>query len=117
MASGKKSPFAKMKDAHGDKETLVDRLLGVVHLGDSDREQAKAKLLAASNKKLLRLLEVATTVKEKYGTPDGLAQAAAKLLGKTKDQAYLARLTHLAQTAPSRVLDLVRAAEKRAKAA
>ena len=117
MATAKKSPHAAMKDKHGDKETLVDRVLGVLHLGDADKEKTKAKLLAASNKKLLRLLEVATTVKDKYGSPDGLAQAAAKALGKTKDQAYVARLAALAKSTPARVLDLLRAAEKRAKAA
>ena len=115
MASASHSPFKTMKDKHGEKESLVDRLLGVVDLGGLDKDAMKTKLLAASNKKLLRLLDVANEIKQKYGSTEQLAEAAAKALGKAKDQTYVARLTAMAKSTPARVLDLLRAAEKRAK--
>src|SRR5690348_13907224 len=114
MASGKKSPLERVKAEFGDKEKLVDRVLGA--LGGEAGGTTRAKLLAASNKKLLRLLEVATTLKDKGGA-EGLAQAAARAIGKAKDQAYIAKLAKTAQATPAKVLDLMRSAEKRAKAA
>jgi len=59
--SAKKTPLARTKEEHGSKEKLVDRLVSM--LGQiskqGEKDDLKAKLLAASNKKLLRLLEVA----------------------------------------------------------
>ena len=116
MATAKKSPFQMMKDTYEDKEKLVERLVGLLD-AEGDKEALKNKLLAASNKKLLRLAEVANEVKQKYGSSEKLAEAAAKALGKAKDQAYVAKLTALAKATPAKVLDLLHAAEKRAKAA
>ena len=116
MATKQKSPLMEMKEKFGGKETLVDRLLGVLEV-EGEKDAFKTKLLAASNKKLLRLFEVTNEVKQKFGSPERLAEAAAKALNKAKDQAYVARLTHLAKTTPAKVLDLLRAAEKRNKAA
>ena len=77
----------------------------------------KARLLAASNKKLLRLLAVATEIKDKFGSTQKLAEAAATASGKAKDQAYIAKLKKLADRTPARVLDLVHAATAKHKAA
>jgi hypothetical protein len=113
----KKSPLQQTKDEFGSKEKLVDKLvslLGSVSKGDEDKDNLKSRLLAASNKKLLRLLDVAGTIKEKYGSVDKLADATAKALGRAKDAPYVAKLKTFA---PARLLDLLRAAEKRAKAA
>jgi hypothetical protein len=107
MATQKKSPLEQMKEQHKDKETLVDRLLGVVDLGGRTKEDMKAKLLAASNKKLLRLLAVANEIKDKYGSTEKLALAAAAAAGKAKDQAYVAKLVKIAERTPAKVLDLV----------
>jgi hypothetical protein len=113
----KKSPLARMKEQFKDKETLVDRILGLLESGDEPKEQLKTKLLAASNKKLLRLLGAASEIKSKYGGTQGLAEAAAKAAGKAKDRDYVARLVGLAKRTPSRVLDLLTAVEKRGKSA
>ena len=48
----------------GDKEKLVDRVLGVVALGEQDRDKLRAKLLAISNRKLIRMLEVSGQIRE-----------------------------------------------------
>ena len=113
----KKSPLARMKEQFKDKETLVDRILGVLETGDEPKEPLKTKLLAASNRKLLRLLGAASEIKSKYGGVAQLAEAVAKAAGKAKDADYVARLTTLARRTPSRVLDLVAAVEKRGKSA
>ena len=115
MATGKKSPLQRVKAEFGDKEKLVDRVLGLIGAGE-DQAAQRTKLLAASNKKLLRLAEVGNTIKN-YGGVDGLAQAVAKAAGKAKDAAYVAKLVKVAQATPAKVIDLLRSAEKRAKAA
>ena len=117
MATTKKSPIAQVKEQFGDKEKLVDRVLGVITLGEADREAAKSKLLAVSNKKLLRMFEVSTEIQKSYGSPDKLVSTLAAAVGKAKDQAYVAKLTKLAHSAPARVLDLVKTATRRTKAA
>jgi hypothetical protein len=115
MATTKKSPLQAMKDKFGDKETLVDRVLSVIHLVEGeDKDALKSRLLAVSNRKLLRMFEVASEMKSKYGSPEGLAEAAAKAAGKAKDSAYVAKLTKLAQKSPARVLDVLKAAAGKA---
>ncbi len=94
----KKSPLARTKDEHGSKEKLVDKLvsvLGSIQKGEESKEDLKARLLAASNKKLLRLLEVGSTVKDKFGSLDKLAEETAKALGRAKDAPYVAKLKAL----------------------
>jgi hypothetical protein len=110
--AAKKSPMAQMKDEHKNKETLVDRVLGVVDLGGLSKDDMKARLLAASNRKLLRLLEVGNEIKKEYGSPSKLAEALAKAVGKAKDSAYVQKLAQLAARQPARVLDMMRAATK-----
>ncbi|HWE26420.1 MAG TPA: hypothetical protein VHB97_00380, partial [Polyangia bacterium] len=65
----KKSPLGRQKDEHESKEKLVDRVLtvlGAITKSDEDKDTVKARLLAASNKKLLRLHEVGSEIKSKY---------------------------------------------------
>ena len=116
MATAKKSPIEIMKDTFKDKETLVERVLGVLPAGDQDAEALKKKLLGASNKKLLRLLAVGSEIKSKYGSAEKLAEVAAAALGKAKDQAYVGKLTAIANRTPARVLDLLKTATARSKA-
>ena len=104
----KKSPLTEMKEKFKDKDALVERLLGLVELGETTKEEMKSRLLSASNKKLLRLFEVSSEIKAKYGSTQGLAEAAARAMGKAKDKDYVGKLAKLAQRTPSRVLDLVR---------
>jgi methylphosphotriester-DNA--protein-cysteine methyltransferase len=113
MATQKKSPMARMKEEHKDKETLVDRILEVIERDETtDKDEFKAKLLGASNKKLLRLLETAREVKTKFGSREKLAQAIAQALGKAKDRDYIAKLAKLTS---NRLMDLYRAVEKKTK--
>lgn len=114
MATQKMSPLAQMKEKFKDKESLVDRLLEVIERGGEEKDDLKARLLAASNKKLLRLFEVASEIKSKWGDRAKLAEALASLMGKAKDQPYIAKL---ASYTPARLLDLYHAVEKRTKRA
>src|SRR6516225_9530760 len=111
----KKSPLARQKDEHESKEKLVDRvisLLGSITKSDEDKDTLKARLLAASNKKLLRLHDVSNEIKSKYGSVEKLVDAVGAALGRAKDAPYLAKLMTLA---PARLLDLAKSAEKRGK--
>lgn len=111
----KKSPLARQKDEHESKEKLVDRVisvLGAIKEPESDQEAWKARLLAASNKKLLRLYTVGSEIKSKYGSVEKLAEAVGAALGRSKDAPYL---TKLKTFTPSRLLDLLQSAEKRGK--
>ena len=108
-------PLARQKEEHGSKEKLVDKvmsLLGQLGKAEGDKDDLKARLLAASNKKLLRLFDAAAEIREKFGSVDKLADATAGLLGKAKDSPYVSKLKSLT---PARLLDLYRSAEKRGK--
>jgi hypothetical protein len=111
----KKSPLARQKDEHESKEKLVDRVmsvLGSIAKSEEDHDTLKARLLAASNKKLLRLHDVGTEIKSKYGSVDKLAEAVGAALGRAKDAPYIAKLKTFT---PSRLLDMVKTGEKRGK--
>ena len=111
----KKSPLARQKDEHESKEKLVDRVisvLGSITKSDEDKDTVKARLLAASNKKLLRLHEVGSEIKSKYGSIDKLAEAVGAALGRAKDAPYVEKLKSVT---PAKLLDMVKAAEKRGK--
>jgi len=111
----KKSPLGRQKDEHESKEKLVDRVisvLGSITKSDEDKDTVKARLLAASNKKLIRLHEVGSEIKSKFGSMEKLAEAVGSALGRAKDAPYIEKLK--AYT-PARLLDMVKAAEKRGK--
>ncbi len=111
----KKSPLARQKDEHESKEKLVDRvisLLGSITKGDEDKDSLKARLLAASNKKLLRLHDVSNEIKSKYGSVEKLAEAVGAALGRAKDAPYIGKLKTYT---PARLLDIMKSAQRRGK--
>lgn len=109
-----KSPLARQRGEHENKEKLVDRLLTIlthVHKTDEDKDELKARLLAVSNRKLLRLLAVSSEIREKFGTRDKLVDALAQASGRGKDKTYVARLASMPL---ANLLDFQRASEGRA---
>jgi hypothetical protein len=111
----KKSPLARQKDEHESKEKLVDRVLSIlssISKTDDDKDAFKARLLAASNKKLLRLHEIGSEIKSKYGSIDKLAETVGAAVGRAKDAPYIGKLK---EYAPARLLDMLKIAEKRNK--
>ncbi|HJX53128.1 MAG TPA: hypothetical protein VJ801_10215 [Polyangia bacterium] len=109
-----KSPLSLVNDAFGAKDKLVDKLVTLLDRGEEPKADLRKRLLAAANSKLLNLHRVATAVKEKFGSRDKLVAQAASLLGHSKDKDFVARLDNQSN---ARLLDLVIAAERKAKRA
>jgi hypothetical protein len=103
--SARKTPLQQVNEDHGGKSKLVEAILGLIETGEEAADDAKARLLKASNKKLLRLQAVATAIKDKYGSPEKLADAVAQKLGRAKDSDFVAKL---GAYTPARLLDLAR---------
>jgi hypothetical protein len=110
--SGSKSPLQVVNEQHGGKEKLVDKLVGLVEKGEEGAEEIKARLRSVSNTKLLKLLEVAETVKQKYGSKEKLTQAVAEALGRAKDADYVKKL---GAYSPARLLDMAKALAAKAR--
>jgi hypothetical protein len=110
--SGNKTPLQVVNEQHGGKEKLVDKLVGLIEKGEEGAEDIKERLRNVSNTKLLRLLEVAETVKEKYGSKDKLTQVVADALGRAKDADYVKRLSAYS---PGKLLDLAKSLAKKAR--
>jgi hypothetical protein len=108
------SPLARVKEEFGGKDKLVDKIVGLLgSTGDEPKEELRKRLLGAANRKLIRLHEVATSLKQ-HGGHDKLADAAAAGLGRGKDKDYVAKLGTYSS---GRLLDMVRVSDRRAKAA
>ena len=107
-----KSPLSLVNDTFGAKDKLVDKLVTLLDRADEPKADLRKRLLAAANGRLLNLHRVATTVKEKFGSRDKLVAQAAALIGHSKDKDFLARLDNRSD---ARLLDLVTAAERKAK--
>jgi hypothetical protein len=109
MSSG--SPLARVKEEFGGKDKLVDKLVGLVDAGEESKDDLRKRLLGAANSKLLRLHTVATKVKERGGH-DKLAVAAADSVGHAKDKDFVTKLESFSN---GRLVDMLEAAERRAK--
>jgi hypothetical protein len=107
-----KSPLSLVNETFGAKDKLVDKLVALLDRSEEPKADLRKRLLAAANSKLLNLHRVATAVKEKFGSRDKLIAQAAALLGHSKDKDFLARLDNQSD---ARLLDLVTAAERKAK--
>ncbi len=109
--TGNKAPLAEVNE-QGGKEKLVDRIMGLIDRGEEDAEALKQRLLAASNKKLLRLAQIGETMKTQYsGSREKLAEGVAQALGRAKDNDYVKTL---ATYTPARLLDMVQTATRKA---
>jgi len=107
------TPFQRVQQLHGGKEQLVDKITDVLERGEESKEDLKKRLQSSSNTKLLRLLEAATELKDRFGTREKLVDAILAKMGRAKDADFRTKL--LAWT-PARLLDLHRARERAAKA-
>ncbi len=106
------SPLSRVKEKFGGKDKLVDQIVGLLgSTGDEPKDELRKRLLGAANRKLIRLHDVATGLKQ-HGGHDKLADAAATGLGRAKDKDYVQKLTTFSA---GRLLDMVRVAERRAK--
>ena len=107
------TPFQKVQQLHGGKEQLVDKITDVLERGEESKDDLKKRLQSSSNTKLLRLLETATELKDRFGTKEKLVDAILTKLGRKQDADYRKKLL---AWSPGRLLDLHRAKERSAKA-
>jgi hypothetical protein len=107
-----KSPLAIVNETFGAKDKLVDKLVGLLDRGDESKDDLRKRLSSAANIKLLRLHQVATTVKDRFGSRDAMVEQVAKALGRTKDKPFVERL---AAYSDARLVDLAKATERKAK--
>jgi hypothetical protein len=107
-----KSPLEVVNEKFGGKDKLVDKLVGLLE-SDESKDELRKRLLAVANGKLLRLHQVASTVKEKYGSRDKLVDAAI-VTSRAKDKDYRARLEHYSN---ARLVDIAAVSARRARAA
>jgi hypothetical protein len=105
------APLSRMKEEFGTKDKLVDAIVAVVERGDEEKDALRKRLLAASNRKLLRLHSVAARAKELGGKTE-LVSKILDARGRAKDKDYAARI---GQYSVARLLDLYLTGE-RAKA-
>jgi hypothetical protein len=108
------SPLSRVKEKFGGKDKLVDQIVSLLgSTGDEPKDELRKRLLGAANRKLIRLHDVATSLKQ-LGGHDKLADAAAAGIGRAKDKDYVQKLTSYPA---GRLLDMVRVAERHAKGA
>ena len=69
----KLSPLQRVRQEHGSKEELVDKLVDTLEVPeDDDPLDFEERLSTTSNAKLLRLWESYQTVQEQFGSKEGL---------------------------------------------
>ena len=71
-----KSPKQIVNDTFGSRVDLVQAIVGLL---DDSTDDTRASLMGTTNKKLLRIHEVADTVKRGFGGKSGLIDAMATL--------------------------------------
>lgn len=113
-AAAPRHPLARLKAAFGTKADLVAKIVGPLTAEGQDGESLKARLLRASNQKLLHLADVVETVNKKYGSRAKLVDAIGAATKHAKDKDYLAKLAKLPLP---QLLDLGNSATRRAKQA
>lgn len=109
-----KAPLAVVKERFKSKEALVSAVRDLAK-GDLwlDREVASG-LERAPNKKLLQLHDTLADAKKRFGTRDKLIDAVVAAEGRAKDKDFKSRF---ASWPVPRLVDQLRASEKRAKPA
>jgi hypothetical protein len=111
----KKSPVAVVKERFESKEKLVEAVqkLATADLW-LDRVSAEKGLAKVSNQKLLKLHDVLSDAKQRFGSRDKLISAILELKKRTKDAGYTASLK---KQALPQLLDLHLSAERAGKRA
>ncbi len=108
-----KTPLSRRTAAFGSKTDLIAKVKGLatedLWVGRLNDDKSWAGI---SNKKLIRLHEVLTHVKEKYGSRDKLIDAVVAAYGRAKDGDYK---KHFATWPLPRLVDALQSAQKRAK--
>lgn len=108
----KPTPLKIVKDKHGSKAELVDKVVELVEpMEGESSDEHKRRLRNTSNAKLLHLLDLGEKVKEAGGR-DGLVKAILESKKQTKDHEYADSLERLPL---GKLYDLAQTAKRRAK--
>jgi len=108
----KETPLQAVKRLYGSKEKLIEQLVDVARESEEESTDVVTRLGSVSNKKLLRLAAASKRATDQYGGRDQLVASLSKSLGKDKDKDYQDRLRGISTP---RLLDMARAADRRAK--
>ncbi len=109
-----KSPLAIVNETFGAKDKLVDKLVGLLDRGEESKDDLRKRLSTAANGKLLHLHQVASTLKDKFGSHDALVTQVVTALGRTKDKPFVERL---AAYSDARLIELANATDRKGKKA
>jgi len=110
----KKSPLQIIKDQHGSKDALIDKVLPLIDkFEDESDDDCKKRLKNVANSKLLHLLDVGEKAKA-LGGRDGMVKTITELKGQPKDHEYADSLKR--QTLGA-LVDLVGSLQRQAKRA
>ena len=104
----KKTPLSRVNEEFGGKDKLVDAIVSAVEHEGEDKNALKKRLLAASNTKLMRLLQTAQQVKQ-LGGKGKLVDAVVEKHGKAKDKDYRSKLERYTI---GRLLDMYRVSSR-----
>lgn len=110
----KKTPLQLVKEMHGGKDKLVDKLMGLVERGEESKDELKTRLKSAANSKLLRLHDVLTEIQEQFGSKEKLVDGVLDLKNRVKDTDYRDKLLAMS---PTRLMDLYRSTHRKSRAA
>ena len=93
--AAKETPLQAVKRLYGSKDKLVETVAKALSDLEEQADDLKERLKVASNKKLLRLAEVAKEVKANYGNKDKFVENVAAALNRAKDADYIGRLKRM----------------------
>lgn len=112
--ANKKTPLQIVKDDHGSKDALVDKVAALVDREEGESEEEhKKRLKLVPNAKLLHLLAVGEKAKA-LGGRDGMVAKILELKKQTKDHEYADALK---KQSLGRLIDTVQSLERAAKKA
>lgn len=107
-----KSPLQQVRDAHGSKAELADKLIGRLDRPeDEDADDFARRIRTASNKQLLRLWAAEERVSSDFGSKSALVDAIVQLKFGRANAEYGTKIGRWAKT---RLLDLHDSLKKRA---
>lgn len=89
----KKSPYQLVKDQHGSKEKLVEKVLAFLECPeDEEQDDFNHRISTMSNSKLLRLFDANETLKGKWGSKSSVIDAITKARFPGGNADYAAKL-------------------------